>query len=232
MTYPGGKGRCYKRIISLMPPHRSYIETHLGHGAVLRRKKPALENVGFDLDPNVVAWWRYRTPLACEVRLGDGIAHLRERAFRGDELVYCDPPYLASTRRSRTRIYKHDWDEAQHIDALTVLRNLPCAAIVSGYASDMYDDMLTGWTRMEIDSWSQAGRVVETVWLNFVPGPALHDYQHLGATFRERERIRRRRQGIVRRISALSAQERLAMLEVLASMDPVGYAAIARSVAP
>lgn len=227
MTYPGGKGRCYKRIISLMPPHRTYIETHLGHGAVLRHKKPAHESFGYDLDPTVIAWWGDRTPRGCTIQVGDGIAHLKERRFTGEELVYCDPPYLAATRRSRSRIYRHDYSEAEHVAALTVLRNLPCPVILSGYASDLYTDLLPGWQRIDVPGWSQAGAVVESLWVNYTPSDHLHDYQHIGATFREREQIRRRRSRVLSRIQALPTPERLAMLEELAAADTSVFLAVA-----
>ncbi|MBS0352463.1 MAG: DNA adenine methylase, partial [Proteobacteria bacterium] len=48
MSYPGGKGKCYQRLINLMPPHETYIETHLGSGAVLRNKRPAKTTIGID----------------------------------------------------------------------------------------------------------------------------------------------------------------------------------------
>jgi site-specific DNA-adenine methylase len=57
MRYPGGKGRCYQHLISLMPPHRTYIETHLGGGAVLRHKRPAETNIGLEKDEAVVERW-------------------------------------------------------------------------------------------------------------------------------------------------------------------------------
>ena len=46
MRYPGGKGKCYQHIINVLPPHPTYIETHLGGGAVLLHKKPARMSVG------------------------------------------------------------------------------------------------------------------------------------------------------------------------------------------
>src|SRR5216684_1286815 len=59
MAYPGGKNGAgvYQRIISLMPPHRVYIEPFLGGGAVWRLKLPAAVNIGLDLDPRVIAAW-------------------------------------------------------------------------------------------------------------------------------------------------------------------------------
>ncbi len=35
---------------AMMPPHDTYIETHLGGGAIMKRKPPALRNIGIDLD--------------------------------------------------------------------------------------------------------------------------------------------------------------------------------------
>lgn len=46
-SYFGSKatsGLC-QPIIALMPPHDTYIETHLGGGAIMRRKPPALRNI-------------------------------------------------------------------------------------------------------------------------------------------------------------------------------------------
>lgn len=58
--YPGTKGGAgvFQNIISLMPPHDAYIETHLGMGYVMRNKKPAAENIGLEKDPAIVAIWR------------------------------------------------------------------------------------------------------------------------------------------------------------------------------
>ena len=51
-NYFGSKatsGLC-QPIIAMMPPHDTYIETHLGGGAIMKRKPPALNNIGIDLD--------------------------------------------------------------------------------------------------------------------------------------------------------------------------------------
>ena len=37
-------------LIAMMPPHGAYIETHLGGGAIMKRKPPALRNIGIDRD--------------------------------------------------------------------------------------------------------------------------------------------------------------------------------------
>lgn len=58
-TYPGGKGAAgvHQNIINLIPPHDVYIETHLGGGSIMLRKRPSSINIGIDLDPEVIDAW-------------------------------------------------------------------------------------------------------------------------------------------------------------------------------
>lgn len=41
-------------MLSLMPPHEVYIETHLGGGSVLRNKRPARKSFAINRDPSVL----------------------------------------------------------------------------------------------------------------------------------------------------------------------------------
>lgn len=213
MPYPGGKGRCYQHIVSMMLPHRVYIETHLGGGAVLRHKRPAEVTIALDIDPAVISAW----PNCAELELycTDAVQFLRQYPFRGDELVYCDPPYLPQTRR-KPRIYRYEYSVEQHLELLSVLRDLPCAVILSGYRSELYARELAGWRSVEFPGDSHAGPRVEVAWLNYDLPSALHDYSHMGSDFRARERIRRRRTGLTRRIDRLDPLERKALFHDLA----------------
>jgi hypothetical protein len=59
-SYFGSKatsGLC-QPIIALMPPHDIYIETHLGGGAIMKRKPPALPHIGIDLNRRALARFR------------------------------------------------------------------------------------------------------------------------------------------------------------------------------
>lgn len=54
LNYPGAKWGMAEEIVSLMPPHRSYLEPFFGSGAVLFNKPPsAIETVN-DIDGDVV----------------------------------------------------------------------------------------------------------------------------------------------------------------------------------
>ncbi len=127
-------GLC-QAIVSLMPPHSLYLESHLGGGAIMKRKPPAERSIGIDRDARALE------AFACDypVELVHGCAHdfLAAFPFRGPELVYSDPPYLHATRRSRRR-YRFDYAEADHIALLDLLTTLPCQVMVSGHPSKVY----------------------------------------------------------------------------------------------
>jgi len=211
MTYPGGKGRAYQRIISLMPPHDTYIETHLGGGAVLQHKRPARRSIGIEIDEKVVEGWRSTNLAGLELVHGCAATFLRCFPFAGDELVYADPPYWPDARR-RARCYRYDYGPEQHLELLEVLTVLPCRVMLSGYGNAAYDRALAGWQRHAIPNQTQAGPVVEMLWTNFAPDHRLHDYSFVGDDFRDRERIRRGRRTQVERLRRAPPIERAAML--------------------
>jgi DNA adenine methylase len=216
MRYPGGKGKTYHQIINLLPPHRTYIETHLGGGAVLRYKKPASQSVAIDRDPKVIEHWRSCFPSLASYIEADALEFLTATHFSGEEVIYCDPPYLPSTRRRR-RVYRYDYDTNDHEDLLKIVRRLPCRVVISGYPSDLYDMQLRDWTALTFTAMSHIGTRMEKIWFNFDPPKQLHDPRYLGSNFRERQAYRRRIDRLQRRIRSLSSQEQHSLSEWLAN---------------
>ena len=150
-----------------MPPHDTYIETHLGGGAIMQRKPPALRNIGIERNARVLERFQCDYP----VERVHGCAHrfLADYPFNGRELVYSDPPYLHSVRTSSRR-YRYDYTEQAHHDLLALLKGLPCAVILSGYACALYDEALSEWQALELQVMNQAGVRTEKLWFNFTPG--------------------------------------------------------------
>lgn len=293
ITYPGGKGGpgVYQTLISQMPPHTAYIETHLGGGAILRHKRPALLNVGIDLSGEAlqavaeVVQHRHgrrgtpasivmggdsfeglqlapshpammatpathdegarattathgdaAAPSAVAMMPGGTTAHdgtrynfiqtdcvpwLKSYPWQGTELVYADPPYLMHTRRGGRDLYEHEYTDADHEALLAVLRSLPCMVMVSGYWSELYADLLAGWRTITFTTTDRGGNLREEwAWMNYAAPTALHDYSHLGADYRERERIKRKRSRWVRMLNDMPTLERAAIIDELTSLKP------------
>ena len=106
MSYFGSKatsGLC-QPIIAMMPPHDTYIETHLGGGAIMKRKPPALTNIGIDIDPQPLADFTCDYP----VQKVNGCAHrflAEDQPERVEELL--------EGRKSRMTAMNKMWVEEE-----------------------------------------------------------------------------------------------------------------------
>jgi DNA adenine methylase len=219
-AYFGSKatsGLC-QAIIALMPPHDTYIETHLGGGAIMKRKPPALRNIGIDLNARALA--RFQCPYPVEKIHGCAHRFLAKYDYQGRELVYCDPPYLHHTRTSGRR-YRFDYVEADHLELLALLKDLPCPVILSGYPSLLYDEQLADWQQVEIQVMNQAGVRTEKLWLNFAPDRVFWP-SFAGKNFTDRQRIKRKAASWAQRYQAMPAAERLAVLSALMAVEAEG----------
>lgn len=80
MSYPGGKNRVYQSLINLIPYHTVYLAPFLGEDAIMQRKRPAILNIGLDLDAEVINRWQTGaikhptdTPPAPQITIAPGI---------------------------------------------------------------------------------------------------------------------------------------------------------------
>ena len=106
----------------------------------MKRKPPALRSIGIDLNARSIGTF------CCdfEVELVHGCCHrfLADYPFEGSELVYSDPAYLMSTRKSQRR-YRYRYGDADH-------EALPCSVMISGYPSALYDRILEDWHSVSV----------------------------------------------------------------------------------
>lgn len=93
--------------------------------------------------------------------------------YDSDEtLMYCDPPYLQSTRTTMHQ-YEHEMSEAEHEELLRALQAVRSKVMLSGYESELYAAYLGKWRmyRYEVRCTASASRRkptrVECVWLNY-----------------------------------------------------------------
>ncbi|MGW0052077.1 DNA adenine methylase [Nocardia nova] len=93
--------------------------------------------------------------------------------------LYVDPPYLGSVRSGVN--YAHEMrSDADHEQLLESLLRARAAVVLSGYASDLYDTALTGWTRIAIPAFTGNGTTgarTEVVWCNRDTGHPMLDFE-------------------------------------------------------
>lgn len=88
-------------------------------------------------------------------------------------LVYCDPPYVHSSRTgknprsSTTNGYKHEMTDEDHVRLAEKLHKARGMVVLSGYPSELYTSLYSGWERHERSHVADRGRMrTEVVWLN------------------------------------------------------------------
>lgn len=141
LKYPGSKWRLADWIISLMPPHKSYLEPFFGSGAVFFNKRPSRIETINDLDGEIVNLFRcvreWPEELACAVALTPYSREEYERAWSrfkaGGKACGIEDARLTLVRywqsHGSTSVYKGGWknDRAGREYAYDVRywRNLP-----------------------------------------------------------------------------------------------------------
>jgi len=92
-------------------------------------------------------------------------------------LIYCDPPYVHSTRKD-SNLYANEMTNKQHETLLQVAIQSQAMWAISGYANEMYRDYLTGWRcntkDVPLHSSGRVGKLkgkaadrrIECLWLN------------------------------------------------------------------
>lgn len=99
---------------------------------------------------------------------------LMQREDGPETLFYVDPPYLPETRSQGNRrkgagyhVYNHELSLDDHVELLAGLKQLEGMIVLSGYPSELYDQTLDGWRRVEFPAYADGGRPrTEVLWLN------------------------------------------------------------------
>ena len=239
-SYPGSKAAdgVFQRLISLMPPHRVYVEGCLGGGALMRHKRPAAVNIGLDLCPLVIKAWRpaaspgpvLPAAIAGPDEGGPPRFHFARRdvlrwlasspAMLQDlrTLFYVDPPYLAEVR-TRAFYACEMMDTKRHARLLDLIRSLPCMVMISHYPCPLYNRALASWRKISYQAMTRGGLREECCWCNFPEPQTFHDVRYLGDGFRERERIKRKSRRWQARFEGMTAEERQVVAAALAAVD-------------
>ena len=93
-----------------------------------------------------------------------------------DVFMYIDPPYLWKTRTAKQ--YRHEMTDADHEQLLRELLTTQAMIMISGYETDMYNDILKGWHKEQFRSHAEyGGSRIETVWMNYERQFTIQEFQ-------------------------------------------------------
>lgn len=104
---------------------------------------------------------------------------LIERFNYKNVLIYCDPPYMLETRHGKQ--YRCEMSMEDHKELLEVLLRHKGPVLISGYDTQLYQDMLSKWERRENVSYSQVCSLKkEVLWMNFKPANIQMSFEDFG----------------------------------------------------
>lgn len=143
------------------------VRSSMGFGTAAANKSPT----GFRTDTKRKyataqhLWERYPDNLkaVCERLQGVLIENkpAMEVAYKHDTETtqhYFDPPYVMGTRVKGNQGYNHEMTDDDHLDFLMNVHCLNGFVVISGYDTELYSDMLTGWFRFTKSARISAGR--------------------------------------------------------------------------
>lgn len=231
-TYYGGKGAsgAYQAIINQIPPHANYIEPFAGLASIFFKLEYLFEEVWlFEKDPVVIKALVQRINKVYDdegdmyfdvnVKNECGLAYLKSLVAKGDKdwnldgtVIYCDPPYPLSTRKSSRLRYSCEWTDQDHIDFIDTAVALGkfetnTYILISSYGNPIYDAALSSWRKIEFTVQSRHGQRTEALYMNYPEPTELANYKYLGANYRDRAAIKKRIQSHMAAYNRMTPRE-------------------------
>ena len=187
LKYPGAKNRLAKWILQYIPEHEVYLEPFFGiekarkfivrcyqgfgcsnrykNGFRSSQQKNSPQTAKlWDEFPEVITIASERLKRAQIENLP--AIELINRYNTKDVFIYADPPYLHGTRKGY--LYKHEMTNQEHVELLEVLLKNPGKVLLSGYDSELYNAMLSGWNKVSKDTQVENGlKRTEVLWMNY-----------------------------------------------------------------
>lgn len=163
--------------------HRLVVRSFMGHGSdsatrTTRTGFRARLTDGRALPSAEWSTWSdsipaFRDRLAGVLLENDDAVRCIDRMDSPSTLIYCDPPYVHSTRSalsrksSTTNGYRHEMTDDDHVQLAERLLRCKGMVVVSGYPSPLYEDLFVDWIRYERRHVAdRAAMRTEVVWIN------------------------------------------------------------------
>ena len=228
-SYPGSKNATglYQFIINNTPSFMKFYELFSGSGIIGRKLYEGSEQGFFtlsDVFPEVIDELNKLVPannrIECTCHCYKYLLSIIvENHNNRSTMVYLDPPYTKSSRRSNRDIYNVEFSDQAHIEFLNLIScsKVDFNCMISHYPDPLYDKMLSSWHRKEVQVMTRRGIATEVIYMNYdISKLPLHSYDYVGHDFTERQAIKRKQSSTVKKINKLSLHEKLAMLHQIA----------------
>lgn len=221
--YPGNKNIAgyIQKIVNNIPECDKFVELFAGSGSVSNFLfKSVGSRVEFhmnDISSEVTDQFDYPSgSTVTNLSYSDLIQSLLSVSPGIRTFLFCDPPYLYSTRPGSTEIYDHEFSDYDHIEFLHIARNIDNNCMITHPACDLYDRTLYGWRTVDVTVRYHNKTSKERLYMNYDKPDRLITYDHSGSDCWDRQRIKRKIYRNLQKISSLPAAEQEPLLKAIA----------------
>ncbi len=227
-NYVGRKKLLFPMLMNLFPPHKNFYELMCGSAYVSLNKKLCKDSTFInDIDPKVMIKHREnnyapdsfnREEISFDdeniywlnVPAGQLIASMMHSK---KNLLFLDPPYPMDSRRAKAKLYKFEMSDKDHLNLLSLIRDISSYCVVCTYPNTLYGLILEDWNYRDYQVNTHGGMTTERIYFNFKPNIALFDYDRFGENFTDRQRIKRKTENLISKIDNSAPLEKCKMIE-------------------
>jgi DNA adenine methylase len=155
---------------------RFIVRSFFGYGgkACINEQKNGFRSMRTGKNSPAVDWSSYPASLQAVSRRFEAVViesrpalDVIQRYDRPGTLFYVDPPYLHSLRNMRFGTYRHEMSDEDHRALAASLQAIRGTAIVSGYRSELYDELYSGWVRVDCKAYAnKCTPRTESLWIS------------------------------------------------------------------
>ena len=206
----------YQKIINQIPAHEFYYELFAGSATIFAKLHHEGRGLLNDINPKVVKLLKEKFPNATVIE--ENIFELVQYKFLvlqiRESFVFLDPPYMHETRTD-LNLYDNELSDLDHVKLLTSVLAMDCNIMIIHPKCELYDTMLYDWRKIEIKIRYNKKTSIEILYMNYPEPEQLQTYKYLGDNCWDRQRIKRKGDQLVKKLSELPVLERKYVLERL-----------------
>ncbi|WP_299116888.1 hypothetical protein [uncultured Winogradskyella sp.] len=145
---------------------------------------------------------------------------LEKEKITQNDFIFADPPYLFDCRKSKSKLYKDEFNYEDHVEFLNYMISLQCRILITHPSHLLYENKLVEWERKELKYMTRGGWYQDNIYTNYFPDHVeLFCYNYLGKDRTDRQRIKRKRKNVLKKINSLSFHEKKAILSELSKLN-------------
>ena len=106
---------------------------------------------------------------AVQVECDDAVRVIERYGRNPKTLIYCDPPYVHSTRSKGIsgQSYDHEMTDKQHIELAQAIQCVEAMVLISGYDCPLYRELYSDWLVATKETLTNGGgAATECLWIS------------------------------------------------------------------